>query len=110
MANSQNSTVLVLSTFPDRETALHLARQLQERKYVACASVGPAITSVYEWQGQICEDTEFTLTLKTLQARAESVSAFIKQHHPYDLPEILFVPVDGDAEYLEWIEQCVSTV
>jgi len=112
MQNSSSANdhraMLVLSTYPDRGSATEAARSLLERRWIACASLGSPVTSIYSWKDQVCEDQEFTLTLKTTAARADAIGAFIKQHHPYELPEILFVPVDGDPAFLEWIEQCVS--
>jgi len=112
MQNSSSASnapaMLVHTTLPSEQAAKELAHTLLTNRLVACASVGPAMTSIYSWQGKTCEDPEHLLTLKTTPARTEAVGAHIKQHHPYELPEILFVPADGDPAFLEWIEQCVS--
>ena len=97
--------VLVLTTLPDRDAAGALARSLVADRLAACVSVGAPVESIYHWRGTIETATEVRLTIKTRAALFDAVAAAIRERHPYELPEILAVPVtDGSADYLAWID------
>lgn len=96
--------MLVLTNAPDMAAAQVLARSLVESRLAACVSIGPAVHSFYRWQGNIEQADEVTLTVKTVAARYGDVEAAIRAFHPYQVPEILAVPVsNGSAAYLAWI-------
>lgn len=96
--------ILVLTQLPDRASATALAQALIEARIAACVSVGAAVDSLYHWQGQIETATEVPVVIKTRRARYPEVEAMVRKHHPYELPEIIAVPItDGLAPYLEWI-------
>lgn len=96
--------ILVYATFPDRDTALAMARGLVDARLAACVNILGAITSVYEWQGERHEDGEVAALIKTTRDRSEAVIAFVKARHPYENPALLIVPVDGGPEaFLSWI-------
>ena len=96
--------ILVLTQVPDRATAEALARALVEARIAACVSVGAPVDSLYHWRGQIETATEIPVIVKTHRDRYREVEAAIQLHHPYELPEILAVPLtDGLAPYLQWI-------
>ena len=98
-------TILVISTLPDREQAEKLAHTLIEQQLAACVNVLPAVTSVYRWQGQVETANETILLIKTTMARYPAVEAAIKAQHPYELPEIIAVPVStGLPAYLDWVK------
>ncbi len=101
---------LALSTAPDRETALAIARALVAERLAACVNLVPQITSVYRWQGAVEEDDEVLIVAKTRADRAERLSARVVELHPYDVPEVIFLPIDGGAEpYLAWLrDACVE--
>ncbi len=83
-----------------------LARELVERKLAACVNILAGVTSVYEWQGELCEDTESTLLIKAPDDRVEALSDAIRALHSYDTPEILVLDVDtarSDPRYVEWV-------
>ena len=95
---------VVLITAPDLETARKLARELVEARAAACANIVPGLTSIYRWQGAVQEDAEALLVLKTTRARFEALRDRILALHPYQVPEVLALPVEaGSARYLGWI-------
>ena len=96
--------LLIITTLPDRETALSLARQLVRERLAACVNVGAPVTSVYEWQGALQQDSEVMLTIKTRGERFDALRDAIVARHPYELPEIIATPIThGLPEYLNWI-------
>jgi len=100
---SSTSMLLVITTCAAREDAERLARLLVEHRLAACVSIGASASSIYPWKGRVCRDEEWPLTVKTAPERLEALRQFFADHHPYDLPELLALPVvDGDAEYIEW--------
>ncbi len=99
-----DAALLVLTQFPDRDAARRLARALVESRLAACVSVGSPVDSLYHWRGAIETAQEFPVVVKTVAARYPEVEAAIRAHHPYELPEIVAVPLaDGFAPYLDWI-------
>jgi len=99
---------IIKTTFPDKASAKAAARLLIERRLAACVQLLP-IESVYSWQGEICEEQEILLLIKTKAERFSEVAAAIKQIHTYEVPEIVQVPiVGGNHEYLSWIDDCTN--
>ena len=97
--------VLVLTTLPDRGAADALGRSLVESRLAACVSVGAPVQSIYHWRGSIETSPEVPLSIKTRADLFDAVAAAIRAAHPYELPEILAVPVcDGTTDYLAWID------
>jgi periplasmic divalent cation tolerance protein len=95
---------LVLCTCPDAEAASHLAEVLVAGRHATCVNLVPGLTSVYPWEGKIETATEHLLLIKTEAAVFGELEAAIQAHHPYELPEIIAVPiVRGSNDYLEWI-------
>jgi periplasmic divalent cation tolerance protein len=86
-----------------------LAGGLVEQRLAACVSILPGLTSVYAWKGQIESAEESLLLIKTRLANFSELERFIKQQHPYEVPEILAIPVqEGSADYLAWMRESVS--
>jgi periplasmic divalent cation tolerance protein len=86
-----------------------LAGGLVEQRHAACVSILPGLTSVYAWKGQIESAEESLLLIKTRLANFSELERFIKQRHPYEVPEILAIPVQaGSADYLAWLRESVS--
>mgnify|MGYP003464172502 CR=1 FL=1 len=97
--------VLVLTTLPDRGAADALGRSLVEARLAACVSVGAPVQSIYHWRGSIETSSEVPLTIKTRADLFDAVAAAIRAAHPYELPEILAVPVcGGTTDCLAWID------
>ena len=101
---------LIYCTCPDQETAERIARQLISDKLAACVNILPGVSSIYEWQGQIETAQEHLLLVKSQESRYAAIEMAIKALHPYQLPEIIAVALErGSAEYLKWIDSCLST-
>lgn len=100
---------LILCTCPDRDTADKIARLLVTGQLAACVNILPGILSVYTWQGQVESAQEHLLLIKSSKDRYRALEAAIRDNHPYDVPEIIAVPVEaGLPEYLHWIDSCLS--
>ena len=95
---------VVLISTPGAEAGRQLARALVEERLAACGSVVPAVTSVYRWQGAVEEEEEALVVLKTAADRVEALTRRTRELHPYEVPEILALPVaGGNPAYLEWL-------
>ena len=100
-----DAAILVLTSLPDHEGALALARSLVKGRLAACVNVGAPVESMYHWRGEIETAREVPVVIKTRQALYGAVEAAVKAAHPYELPEIIAVPViHGLAGYLDWID------
>jgi periplasmic divalent cation tolerance protein len=96
--------VIVITTLPDRASACTMAEALVRERLAACVNVMAECTSVYRWQGAVETASEVPLWIKTRAALAASVEQFIRSHHPYELPEVIALPLTaGLAPYLQWI-------
>ena len=101
--------LIVLCTCPDRKTALRLAEALVDRRQAACVNVVPGVMSVYEWEGTRQRDEEVLAIIKTRADAFAAVEETVRTLHPYELPEIVAVPVTkGFAPYLDWIDRTVQ--
>jgi periplasmic divalent cation tolerance protein len=99
----------VTTTLPDRAAAERLATVVVEERLAACAQVHGPISSTYRWEGAIERSTEWFCHLKTTAARQPELQARVRELHPYEVPEIIAVPIlDGNPDYLSWIELTVS--
>jgi periplasmic divalent cation tolerance protein len=97
-------TLLVLTNLPDAYSAHALAGALVEARLAACVSILAPCRSVYRWQGKLENAEEVPVLIKTTAARYAELEAAIRARHPYELPEIIAVPVDcGLPAYLEWV-------
>lgn len=97
-------SLLVLTTLPDLAAARQLARALVEARLAACVNVLAPCASLYRWEGEVREDGEVPLLIKTSEDRYAALETYLRQHHPYDLPEIIALPVArGLAGYLDWV-------
>lgn len=103
------SAIQIVTTTPSHELAEQIAARLVEDRLAACVQIDGPIASIYRWQGKVERDEEWRLTAKTLDARVEEIEQVIRGMHPYDVPEILAVPVSrGSEAYLEWLGKQVS--
>ena len=101
---------LLVTSMPPGERAEALARSLVERGLAACVHCQSAGTSVYRWQGETVAESETLMWIKTAADRVADATRYIADEHPYELPEVLVVPVDGGLEpYLDWVAQATRT-
>ncbi len=95
---------LVLTTVPDEQTAKAVSLGLLESRLAACVTTSPSGKSRYWWEGNITEDREFILFIKTRLDLFDSVEAKIREIHPYRVPEVIAIPiVRGSTSYLDWL-------
>jgi periplasmic divalent cation tolerance protein len=99
-----DDAVIVLTNLPDRASAIGLANALVEQRLAACVNVLAECASVYRWHGTVQNAVEVPVLIKTRAGRYAEVEAAIRRLHPYELPEIIAVPVvRGFDEYLQWV-------
>jgi len=98
--------VQVITTVDSQETAASIAETVVSARLAACAQVAGPITSAYWWEGEVATATEWLVIMKTRQIRYDALAELLQQIHPYDVPEILAVPVvAGNSAYLAWIDR-----
>ena len=96
--------ILVITNLPDRASALTLAKKLIDARLAACVNVLADCTSVYRWQEKIESTSEIPVLIKTLAQHYPQVEQMVKAAHPYELPEIIAVPIsNGLPAYLQWL-------
>ncbi len=106
---SSTDALVILCTAPNSDIGAMLARGLVEKQLAACVNLIAGVRSFYRWKGQVEDDGEVQLVVKTRASRFDDVRAWIEENHPYDTPEILALPVTaGSDAYLAWIGDEVS--
>ena len=101
----ESTKLLVLTNLPNRAAAEELADTLIEKKLAACVNILAPCRSVYRWKGSVQHDEEHPMLIKTTAERYADLEAAIRANHPYELPEIVAVPVErGLPAYLQWVE------
>jgi len=104
-----NDLLVVVTSLPNMEAATTLAKSLVEAHLAACVQISEGLYSIYRWEGKICEEQEVLLTAKTMYHQWEEICSFIKESHPYELPEILaFSPEQYEPQYGQWISSEVN--
>ena len=99
-----SEALLVLTNLPDQNSATRIAERLIAGRLAACVNLLAPCTSIYHWEGKVESATEVPLLIKTTQQRYEAVEQCILELHPYELPEIIQVPLTGGLPaYLQWI-------
>ena len=102
--------LLVLCTCPPGRTAEHLAQSLVEGRLAACVNITSPVTSIYRWKNNIEKDEEALLVIKTSAAGWPALEQAILELHPYELPEIIALPLSGGNErYLNWVGDNLCT-
>lgn len=98
------SALLCLSTCPDVEIAARIAHVLVEERLAACVNRVPGIASTYRWRGEIHDDAEVLLIIKTTRERFDALRERLVELHPYELPELMAVEIaEGLPAYLDWL-------
>lgn len=97
--------IVVYCSCPNQEVASQLAETLVTRQLAACVNIIPGVQSVYQWQGKLQQDAEVLMMIKTRSDCFEALQALVIEQHPYELPEIIAVPLtQGLPAYLGWID------
>ena len=105
------SYLIVFMTAGSREEAVKIVRTLLEERLIACANVVDAVSSFFWWQGEIEEEKEVLVIMKSNESLFRKLSKRVAELHSYDVPEILAVPiVDGSQSYLDWMKECLEPV
>ena len=108
VSSSVPKAVLVLTTIGADADGPALARTLIDEQLAACVNVLPVMTSVYRWQGQVEQDREQQLVIKTTRDRVHALEARVRELHSYELPEFLVIAAEGgSAAYLAWVVESV---
>lgn len=101
--------IVVLTTVENIQDAEKLASLLVDAHLAACVQILPRIKSIYRWQSSVQQSDEFLIIIKTTSLTFPLLESFIKQHHPYQTPEIIALPIiAGSIEYLEWLAGSVK--
>ena len=98
------TTLIVITNCPDEETANHIALAVVEARLAACVNILPRVQSIYRWQGAVESAVEVPLLIKTNAATYPALEAAIRERHPYEVPEIIALPISaGLPAYLNWL-------
>ncbi|MDN6632162.1 MAG: divalent cation tolerance protein CutA [Enterobacterales bacterium] len=104
LPDNVTDAIVVLCTAPDEACAQQLASLALSEKLAACDTLLPGASSMYYWEGKLEQEYEVQMILKSERSYQEALLSFLKQHHPYQTPELLVLPVHaGDKDYLSWL-------
>jgi periplasmic divalent cation tolerance protein len=102
---ADDEALLVLCTAPDPEVGAVLARGLVDARLAACVNLIPGMRSFYRWDDEVQDDGEVQMLIKTRRARLAEVEQWLTDNHPYDVPEVLALPITaGATAYLRWLQ------
>ncbi len=102
---AKTEIIIIFITVPDIKTAEEISAVLVKKKLAACVNTIPGLTSVYMWQDEVCKDDEMLLQVKSVPEKFDLICTEVKSIHPYDLPEIIAIPVIlGFQPYLDWVK------
>lgn len=108
MMTTQHGLVMVVCNCPGSHAHV-LARELVARRLASCVNILSGVQSVYRWEGEVCEDEESTLLIKTSTQHVELIDEFMCESHPYDVHELIQLGVDAvNASYANWSKEQVS--
>ena len=101
--------IVVFITVPNLEVGEKIGNTLVEEKLAVCVNITSEIKSVYFWKGKIEEDKEYLLIVKTRKDKFKSLEKRVKEIHPYEVPEIIAMPIVlGSKDYLSWIDETLE--
>jgi periplasmic divalent cation tolerance protein len=102
--------ILILSTTDNPALAKEIASALVDSHEAACVNIIPGIRSIYRWEGEVCDEGECLLLIKSSAEKFEAVRATIRRLHSYEIPEIIAVPItEGDSDFLAWLRSSISS-
>ena len=101
--------LVIMCTCPDEATASKLASGLVEERLAACVNILSGVRSIYRWQGEICDDAEVLMIIKSQEMHYEAVESWLQEQHPYAVPEVVALPVSSVSDnYRKWLETSVK--
>lgn len=101
--------IIILTTVSDKENAKRIAKTIVEEHLAACVSIIDNINSVYEWKGNICDDIEYLLVIKSMGSKGKDVFKRIQELHPYEVPELIRLDVvDIGEKYWLWMKDWLT--
>ncbi len=101
--------IQIQCSVPSKKSAKQIAKKLVEEQLCACVSILPKISSFYIYEGEFCEDEEFLLLIKTDKTHYDAVEKRIVSLHPYEIPEIIVLPVvKGAKSYIKWAKKALK--
>jgi len=104
MSTEASEAVLMVTVSCPPERAEPLAAQLVDARLAACVNIVPTVRSIYRWNNEVRSDDESLMLIKTAESRFEALKAFVLDHHPYELPEIVAVKLTpAHTPYLAWV-------
>ncbi len=96
--------IVIYCTVPDKKVARNITKILMKHKLAACVSMVDRVNSVFSWDGEICEEKEVLMMIKTRRANYAKIKLVIEDLHPYEVPEVIALPVvDCSEDYLKWL-------
>ena len=109
LEDRQSELLVVFVTFPSLEKARQIGTQLVKRQLIACINCLPEVSSIYQWEGKLCEDKESLGIMKTTAEKWTELEQLLYELHPYDTPEIVALPTEKvAAPYRAWVQQSVA--
>ncbi|RDX37830.1 divalent-cation tolerance protein CutA [Kangiella sp. HD9-110m-PIT-SAG07] len=106
--DSDRNFQVALCTVPDSDTAEALAEKMVKQNLAACVNIIPAITSVYQWQGEIEKDPEVLMVIKTAEELMADLEELLDEEHPYEVFELISCNIEqAAAAYLQWLNGAV---
>jgi periplasmic divalent cation tolerance protein len=102
-------SIIALTTCPDEDCARSIATTLVTERLAACVNRVPGVRSTYFWDGRLQDDSEVLLIIKTSEARLPDIETRLKALHPYELPELVALRIEGGSQpYLDWLAAGVA--
>ncbi|KAL5237462.1 hypothetical protein ACI65C_004872 [Semiaphis heraclei] len=99
---------IVHVTAPSIEFAKSLARGLITKDLAACVNLIPNVTSIYKWKGEVIEDSEILMVIKTRTSRIEDLTSYVESQHPYEVCEVISTKIEnGNNSYMKFISESV---
>ena len=100
----------VYTTLPDKAKAMEISKTLVKEKLIARSNILENMTSIYEWKGEVCEESEVSMIMKTTKEKLKVLEKKIIELHPYECPAILYIPIEGgNDDFFDWIKKQVSS-
>ncbi len=97
-------SIVVLVTASSTDEAVRLAEAVVGEQLAACVNVVPGVRSIYRWQGEVCNEAEVLLVIKSTRAAYPALEKQLVELHSYDVPEVIALPIDrGSPQYLAWL-------